>query len=83
MTDDTNSLLVGDFTRQEVEIALKQMTHLKVTRPNGMPPIFSNSIGVILEMMSLRLLFRALIWGLSYLVLIILILLFSLKLKAL
>lgn len=45
MTDDTNSLLVGDFTRQEVGIALKQMTHLKVTRPNGMPPIFSNSIG--------------------------------------
>lgn len=43
MTDDTNSLLVGDFTRQEVEIALKQITHLKVT------PIFSNSIGVILE----------------------------------
>ena len=40
MTDDTNSLLVGDFTRQGVEIALKQMTHLKVTRPNGMPPIF-------------------------------------------
>ena len=36
-----NSLLVGDFTRQEVEISLKQMTHLKIPRSNGMPPIFS------------------------------------------
>lgn len=76
MTDDTNSLLVGDFTSQEFEIALKQMTHLKVTRPKGMSPIFSNTIEVILEMMSLRLFFHALIWGLSYLVSIILILLF-------
>ena len=78
-----NSLWVGDLTRQEVEISLKQMTHLKIPRSNGMPPIFSNTIGVTLEMMSLRLFFHALIWGLSYLALIILILLLLLKIKAL
>ena len=44
---------------------------------------FSNTIGVTLEMMSLRLFFHYLIWGLSYLAQIILILLLLLKIKAL
>ena len=35
-----NSNLIGSFSREEVELALKQMAPLKAPGPNGMPPIF-------------------------------------------
>ena len=35
-----NSNLIGPFSRDEVEIALKQMAPLKAPGPHGMPPIF-------------------------------------------
>ena len=38
--DDINSLLIDDFTKQEVDIVLKQMAPLKASGPNGMPHIF-------------------------------------------
>ena len=40
VTEEMNSDLMGDFTAQEVEVALKQMAPLKSPRPDGMPPIF-------------------------------------------
>ena len=35
-----NSNLIGSFSREEVELALKQMAPLKAPGPDGMPPIF-------------------------------------------
>ena len=46
-----NSELIRDFSRQEVEISLKQMTHLKAPDSDGMPPTFIDIIGVRLGMM--------------------------------
>ena len=40
VTDDMNSMLVGDFTRGEVGIDLKQMAPLKAPGPDEMPLIF-------------------------------------------
>lgn len=40
VTNDMNNMLGEDFTRTEVEEALKQMAHLKAPRLDGMPPIF-------------------------------------------
>ena len=37
---DMNDSLVEAFTKEEVEIALKQMTPLKAPGPDGMSPIF-------------------------------------------
>ena len=37
---DMNDSLVEAFTKEEVEIALKQMAPLKAPGPDGMPPIF-------------------------------------------
>jgi len=38
--DETSQMLVADFTRIEVEVALKQMAPLKEPSPDGMPSIF-------------------------------------------
>jgi len=38
--EDTNKELVGDFTHNEVKLALNQMAPLKAPRPDGMPQIF-------------------------------------------
>lgn len=38
--DEMNQMLVADFTRIEVEVALKQMAPLKEPSPDGMPSIF-------------------------------------------
>ena len=35
-----NSNLIGEFTKADVELALKQMAPLKALGLNGMPPIF-------------------------------------------
>ena len=35
-----NDTLISDFTAKEVELALKQMAHLKALGPDGMPPLF-------------------------------------------
>lgn len=51
VTDEMNSELIRDFSRQEVEISLKQMTHLKAPDSDGMPPTFIDIIGVRLGMM--------------------------------
>ena len=40
VTDDMNSLLVGDFTKGEVGIDLKKMVPLKAPGLDKMPPIF-------------------------------------------
>lgn len=40
VTDEMNSKLIRDFSRQEVEIVLKQMAPLKALGPYGMLPIF-------------------------------------------
>ena len=40
VTDEMNKNLIGNFSKDEVTIALKQMAPLKAPEPNGMPPIF-------------------------------------------
>ena len=40
VAEDINSSLIRNFSKEEVEIALKQMAPLKVMGPDGMPPIF-------------------------------------------
>ena len=40
VTNDMNSMLVGDFTKGEVGIDLKQMAPLKAPGLDKMPPIF-------------------------------------------
>jgi len=40
VTEEMNRDLIGVFSRDEVEVAVKQMAPLKAPRPNGMPPIF-------------------------------------------
>ena len=40
VTPEMNVDLTGDFTTMEVEVALKQIAHLKALRPNGMAPLF-------------------------------------------
>ena len=40
VTDEMNSGLIGNFSKEEVMITLKQMAHLKALGPDGMPPIF-------------------------------------------
>ena len=40
VTEDMNSSLIKNFSKEEVEIALKQMAPLKASGPDGMPPIF-------------------------------------------
>ena len=34
--DDANSILIGNFSKQEVDFALKQMGPLKAPGPDGM-----------------------------------------------
>ena len=52
VTEEMNSDLMGDFTTQEVEVALKQMAPFKSPGPDNMPPIFFiKIIGLWLEMM--------------------------------
>ena len=36
VTDDMNSILMGNFSKQEVDFALKQMAPLKALGPDGM-----------------------------------------------
>ena len=40
MIKEMNNCFIREFTKDEVEIALKQMAPLKALGPNGMPPIF-------------------------------------------
>ena len=40
VSDSMNSNLMKNFTRQEVDAALKNMAPLKAPGPDGMPPIF-------------------------------------------
>ena len=40
VSEDMNSSLIRNFSKEEVEIALKQMAPLKAPGPDGMPPIF-------------------------------------------
>lgn len=40
VTAEMNHNLIGSFSREEVEIALKQMAPLKALGPDGMRPIF-------------------------------------------
>ena len=51
VTDKMNKNLIGNFSKDEVMIALKQMASLKAPGPNGMPPIFFNIIVKAWEMM--------------------------------
>ena len=44
VTEEMNSNLIGPFSRDEVEIALKQMAPLKAPGPDGMPLIFFSKI---------------------------------------
>lgn len=50
VTEEMNRNLIRTFSRDEVEVALKQMTPLKVPKPNGMPPIFSRNFGTTMVM---------------------------------
>ena len=43
VTDEMNSNLTRVFTKQEVDLALKEMAPLKAPRPDGMPPLFFHS----------------------------------------
>ncbi|KAK9986185.1 hypothetical protein SO802_031136 [Lithocarpus litseifolius] len=43
VTEDMNTNLTRVFTKQEVDIALKEMAPLKAPGPNGMPPFFFQS----------------------------------------
>ena len=40
VTPEMNDNLIGSFSREEVELALRQMAPLKAPGPDGMPPIF-------------------------------------------
>ena len=40
VTEDMNKEPVGDFTQNEIKLALNQMAPLKAPGPDGMPPIF-------------------------------------------
>ena len=61
VTEEINQSLSACLTREEVEVALKQMEPLKSPGPNGLPPLFSRNFGITLEMLSLQLYFIALI----------------------
>ena len=39
VTEEINQSLSACFTREEVEVALKQMEPLKSPGPNGLPPL--------------------------------------------
>ena len=40
VNSEMNQYLLAEFTKSEVDIALKQMSPLKAPRPDGLPPIF-------------------------------------------
>lgn len=40
VSSEMNQSLLSEFTKAEVDLALKQMSPLKAFGPNGMPPIF-------------------------------------------
>nr|XP_023927486.1 uncharacterized protein LOC112038880 [Quercus suber] len=43
VTEEMNTNLTRDFTKQEVDLALKEMAPLKAPGPDGMPPLFFQS----------------------------------------
>ena len=43
VTEDMNTNLTRDFTKQDVDLALKEMAPLKAPGPDGMPPLFFQS----------------------------------------
>ena len=43
VTEDMNTNLTRDFTKQDVDHALKEMAPLKAPGPDGMPPLFFQS----------------------------------------
>ena len=47
VSDEMNQRLNGEFTKEEVVMALKQMESLKTPGPNGLPPFFFLALLVI------------------------------------
>ena len=43
VTEDMNSMLLWQFDKEEVEVALKQMASITAPGPDGMPPLFFQS----------------------------------------
>ena len=58
---DMNERLTGDFQGIEVHKALKQMHPLKSPSPDGMPPYYSNTFGLLLGVWLLKLFWVSLI----------------------
>ena len=48
---DMNQFLLAEFTKSEVDLALKQMLPLKAPSPDRMPLIFISTIGIRLGWM--------------------------------
>ena len=44
VTDSMNAMLLKDFNREKVEIAINQMKAITASGPDGMPPLFYQSI---------------------------------------
>lgn len=57
--DDMNRKLSADFSEDEVQAALNQMTPLKAPGPDGMPPYSINTTGTWLVSISLNLYFHS------------------------
>ena len=51
VTEEMNRDLIGEFSRDEVEVAVKQMAPLKAPGPDSMPPSSSKNFGTLLGMM--------------------------------
>lgn len=51
LTGETNEKFLSEFSRLEVDLALKQMSPLKALGPDRMPPISTSNIGTKLELM--------------------------------
>ena len=47
VTNMMNFRLLQKFQASEVELALKQMHHMKAPGPNGMPPYFTSIFGLL------------------------------------
>ena len=45
VTKEMNNVLLGEFSKEEVVMALNQMAPLKALGPDGLPPSFSSIIG--------------------------------------
>lgn len=52
VTEDMNLMLHAPYSEEEVKTALFQMYPTKSPGPDGMPPLFFHTIGMLLEVMS-------------------------------